>query len=479
MDLEMLIARLRWPIAATRWWAMQELAALLLCSEGNGEVATRLLAELSRCRLEAEAVEVLCVFWIAVKQGYGPAPDLVANLHRPSLLAVMLLHDMKLKLCGQPNPPLQVAPESFEVPARFGDAQGVSIPRIYLTRLERLERDFTLPFVSQCAFEWSRNEAAYPEAPLQGDLGYFVRPLGDSATGCFASRAMLRMLSAYQRTLDVARVFWGVPERIICSLAVEALPVDPTLAFLRPARPPWLPELGKQVTADASSVETFIGSTLNAIAVAQSGNVLLALVSPIYVGSDEIVELSVVRWRQWGTAAINARDLAGRFYSHQERWGYGVCRAPVWGLATMVPTADLERVLDNETKAAPMAVVYGFNRIGYLQKDLYPSRLYYPLVTGFDGGLVVEPMGGELKISATSGHVATACYWNAGWSPVHPQTMSGLCGTALVGTMESLQAKGELAPDRNFYFWQISRLRRTNGYGAFTPDEPECGVVLV
>lgn len=65
----------------------------------------------------------------------------------------------------------------------------------------------------------------------------------------------------------------------------------------------------------------------------------------------------------------------------------------MWGLATKVPTVDLERVLDNETKAAPMAVVYGFNRIGYLQKDLYPSRLYYPLVTGFDGGLVVEPMG--------------------------------------------------------------------------------------
>lgn len=479
MDLEMLIARLRWPIAATRWWAMQELAALLLCSEENGEVATRLLAELSRCRLEAEAVEVLCVFWIAVKQGYGPLPDLVAYLHRPSLLAVMLLHEMKLKVCGQPVPPLLVASDDFEVPARFLDIQGLSIPRIYLTRLERLERDLGLPFVSQCAFEWSRNEAAYPEAPLQGDLGYFVRSLGNSATGGFASRAMLRMLSAYQRTLDVARIFWGLPEKIICSLAVEALPFDPTLAFLRPARPPWLPKLGKHVTVDEPSVEAFLGDTLKALAEAKSGAVLLALASPIYVASDEIVELSVVRWRQWGTAAVNARDLAGRFYSRQERWEYGVCRAPVWGGATMVPTTDLERVLDHETKAAPMAVVYGFNRIGYLQKDLYPTRLYYPIVTGFDGGLVVEPMGGELKISANYGHVATANYWNAGWSPVHPQTMSGLCGTALVGTMESFQAKGEPAPDRNFYLWRITRLRRTSGYGAFTPDEPECGVVLL
>lgn len=477
-DLEMLVARLRWPIAMTRWWAMQELAALLLSPETHGAVSKRLLEEVTRCRLEAEAVEVLCIFWMAVKQGCGSLPDLVSALTRPSLLAALLLSDMELKLRRGPNPPLEMVPEDFEVPARFRDIQGIDVPRIYHTRLVQLERDTGLPFVSQCAFEWSRTEGAYPEAPIQGDLGYFIRPFGDGATGSFASRAMLRMMTAYQRTLDVARVFWGAPEEIVWPLAVAALPVDPTLAFLRPARPSWVPDLGNQVTADATSVKAFIGSMCDAMAVAQSGAVLLAFVSPVYVDSYEIVELSVVRWRQWGTAAVEACDLATRFYGRQERCDYGVCQAPEWGLTTFVPMAELEHVLDHETNAAPMAAVYGFNRIGYLQKDLYPSRLYYPIITGLDGKLTVEPMGSELKISAAHGPVATTCYWNAGWSPVHPAVMTGFSGTALVTTTDSLQAKGEPIPDMHFYLWRISRLRRSSGYEPFVADEPVCGVVM-
>lgn len=478
VDLEMLIARLRWPIAATRWWAMQELAALLLSQETHGEVSARLLTELTRCRLEAEAVEVLCIFWMAVKQGGRPLPSLVSALTRPSLLAAMLLSDMGLKLPGVPNPPLQEFPEDFEVPTRFQDVQGVDVPRNYHTRLLQLERETGLPFVSQCAFEWSKTEGAYPQAPIQGDLGYFIRSLGDSATGGFASRALLRMVSAYQRALDVARVFWGAPKEMIFPYAVEALPVDPTLAFLRPARPLWLPSLGKQVTTDATSVETFIRSISDSLAAAQSGDELLALVSPTYVDSNEIVELSVVRWRQWGTAAVDAHDLAARFYSRQSSWDYGVCRAPVWGLKTFVPMAKLENVLDHETNAVPMAAVFGFSRIGYLQRDLYPSRLYYPVRTGLDGQLTVEPMDGELKISAANGPVAAACYWNAGWSPGHPADMSGLCGTALVGTADSLQDQQEPPPDGYFYLWRVTRLRRSHEYESFEADEPICGVVL-
>nr|WP_299244209.1 hypothetical protein [uncultured Halomonas sp.] len=479
VDLEILMTRLRWPTAMTRWWAMQELAALLLTSETQEEVSKRLQAELTRCRLEAESIEILCIFWMAVQQGYRPPHDLGSALSCPSFLAGLLLSDMELECHDGPNPPLEVVPEDFDVPAQFREVHGLGVPRIYHTRLLELQRHTGLPFVSQCAFEWSRTDSAYPEAPIQGDLGYFIRSFGDSATGGFAPRSVLRMLTAYQRTLDVARVFWGVPEEVLLSIAVEAaLPVDPTLAFLRSARPSWLPHLGKHVTADATSVEDFIRSMLDSLMTARPGAVLLALVSPIYVDNHEIVELSVVRWRQWGTNSIDAGDLAARFYGRQKSWDYGVSQAPVWGLTTFVPMAELEHVLDHETNAAPMAVVYGISRVGYLQKDLYPSRLYYPIITDLDGQLTVEPSSGELKFSALHGSVATACYWNAGWSPVHPIEMSGLCGTALVGTEDSRQAHREPPPDGHFYLWQITRLRRPNGYGPFSADEPICGVFL-
>jgi len=476
-DLDLLIARFRWPIAATRWWAMQELAALLLSPETQEEVSKQLLAELARCRLEAETVELICIFWMAANQGYKPPSDLVSALTHPSLLAALLLRDIKLDLRKGPSPPLEMAPDDFDVPARFRDMHGMDIPRIYFTRLTQLERDTGLPFVRQCAFEWSRTEGAYPRAPLQGDLDYFVRPLGDGATGGFASRTMLRMLTAYQRTLDVARVFWGAPERFLLPLVVEALPFDPTLAFLRPTRPSWLPNLGEKVTADAAiSVEGFIRSMSDSLSATQPGAVLLALVSPTCVNSHEIVELSIVRWRQWGSTAIDASQLGARFHDRQERWDYGVCNAPIWGLKTSVPAHTLEDVLDHETNAAPMAAVYGFSRIGYLQRDLYPSRLYYPVTTG-RGQLAVEPTDGELRISAAQGPMAMASYWNAGWSPAHPNGMSGLCGTALVQTSDSRQAQSEPPPDGHFYLWRTTRLKRSNNYEPFVLDEPVYGVV--
>jgi hypothetical protein len=135
----MLIARLRWPIGATRWWAMQELVALLLCAETQGEVSKRLLLELASCRLEAEAVELIYIFWMAAKQGFEPPSGLASALTRPSLLAAILSSDMGLKLSGKPSPPLEVAPKHFEESARFREVQGIEVPRNYLSRLSQLE----------------------------------------------------------------------------------------------------------------------------------------------------------------------------------------------------------------------------------------------------------------------------------------------------------------------------------------------------
>ncbi|NIE59781.1 MULTISPECIES: multidrug DMT transporter permease [unclassified Burkholderia] len=479
LDLEILIARLRWPIASTRWWAMQELAALLLSPETQEEVEKQLMMELARCRLEAETVEVICVFWMAARQGYTPPSNFASIVSHPSLLAALLLSDMGRMLSTAPNPPLEMVPEHFKAPARFRELQGFDVPPIYFTRLAQLERESGLPFVRQCAFEWSRTEGVYPNAPLQGDLAFFVRPVGDGMAGAFAARAMLRMLTAYQRTLDVARAYGSMPDEAAVHFAVDALPVDPTLAFLRPVRPSWLPALGKQVTADSTSVETFIRSALTSLAAAEPKAVLLSLVSPTYADDKEIVELSVVRWRRWGATAVDARDLAARFFDRQKHWGYGTCQSPGWGMTTFVPVADLESVLDHDANAAPMAAVYGFDRIGYLQRDLYPTRLYYPVATGLDSRLTVEPRGGELQISSANGPIATASYWNAAWSPVHPAAMCGFCGTALVGTADSLQAQSEPPPDGHFYLWQVSRLQRSNGHEPFVAGEPECGVLFI
>ena len=63
-DLRMLIARLGWPSTSARWWAMQELAARLGESATKVETEYSLLQLLRSRKLEAEVVEVLCIFWI-------------------------------------------------------------------------------------------------------------------------------------------------------------------------------------------------------------------------------------------------------------------------------------------------------------------------------------------------------------------------------------------------------------------------------
>lgn len=471
VELELLVARVRWPIASTRWWAMQELSQLMQLPELRLAVSTRLLDELRNCRLESEVVEVLFIFWMAATRGYAPPSNLPEAVNRPSVLSSLLLDAMGLSSPQGPNPPLQVAPADFEVPSNFFNVQGSQVPRIYLTRLERLESYSGLPFVHQCGFEWDANRQAYPDAPLQGDLAYFIRPSGDGMTGAFTSRTMLRMLSAYQRTLAVAQHRWRAPEEIMRQFALDALPIDPTLAFLRPTRPSWLPPFGLHIGADSAAVEAFIRGAVHALQAEDSNAALLSLATPTYVSRDEFVELAVVRWRQWSTSAINSEALAARFRDRIDEGVFGQCKAGGLGVRTALPVLALDAVTDEESQAAPMAAVQGIDRLGYLQRDLYPERLYYPVVTGAHKNLSVEPMGDQLSISSELGQLATVHYWNSGWAPVHPASMGALCGTALVGARAMLQDMGEVSPLRHFYLWRLKRLKRSRGYGNFDAEE--------
>ncbi|CAM2191462.1 protein of unknown function [Paraburkholderia kururiensis] len=453
---------------------MQELSVLLLSAELHEAVSQRLLTELGRCCLEAEVVEIVTIFWMAAKLGCAPPPNLTSTLGHPSLATALLLHDMKLDQSVEPNPPLEMVSRNFTPPTTFRHVQGVEVPRYFLSRLTKLQHESGLPFISQCAFEWAKSERTFPTAPLQGDIAHFVRSFGEGFTGGFASRAMLRMVTAYQRTLDVARTLWGLPDELAWRFAEDALPLDPTLAFLRPQRPSWLPAQGGMATADELSLAEEIRRVLDSLSATQPKSILLALESPVHVDSQTITVLSLVRWRRWNANPVDAKGLASRFYARQERGEYGALEDSEWGLATTVSPTTLDTALDPEADAAPMAVAYAPNRIGYLQRDLFPERLYFPMVTGGDHPLRIVPSGGELAISSESDVIATACYWNAGWGAVRPYGMSGLHGTTLIA--EAFQhAQTEAPPTGYFYLWKVTRWRRSSDHGPFSQDEPVYG----
>lgn len=473
----MLVARLRWPLAPTRWWTMQELAKLLLEPGSRTEVTELLRAQLRQCRLEAEAVELLLIFWMAFKRGAPTVAGLDTDVARPSMLASWLMAEMGTTSPAQALPPLQAAPEDFETPDVFRRVIGADSPRIYLTIMRALEKRTKHPFERQLAFEWSRSGAAYPEAPLQGDLPYFVRSLGDGASGSFANRAHLRMVTAFQRTLELAAARWGMPPALALDYAAAALPLEPCLAFLRPARPTWLTDLGALAALDPSGMAAALGNIDRMLAATDPNSTLLALSTPLSVTNTEVVELTVVRWQRWSDSPIDAESLWARFEGRQNHAEYG--RLKVNGLSTQcrVSTLALSEVIDQETESVPMAAVQSPDRIAYLQMDLYPHRLYFPVVTGQDEDLVVKPSEGVLALSAGDANIATLLYWNAAWGPAHPAAISGLCGTALVGDRTKLPSGPAAPPKSLFYLWKRTRLTRERSYEGYIEAQTLYGTV--
>ena len=121
-ELRILIARLGWPSISARWCAMQELAARL--GEPDSRVETALLQLLSSCKLEAEVVEILCIFWMATQaHGYSPALNLPENIPRTSILSEMILKSIGF-LPERDAGGLEEVPDGFEIPQDFNGVQG-------------------------------------------------------------------------------------------------------------------------------------------------------------------------------------------------------------------------------------------------------------------------------------------------------------------------------------------------------------------
>lgn len=332
-----------------------------------------------------------------------------------------------------------------------------------------LEHNTRLPFVRQMAFEWTTSRAAYPEAPFQGDPWHFSRPLGDGFVGQLSSRTALRAISAYLRTLAVAESFWGMPPDRAEAKALLALPVHPTMALLKPRRPAWFPEstdFDGETEAIGASLEALIGR----VQAARPGDELIAFSSPIVMSTERCVEVSIVRWSQAAGSEVVDADLAAQL---EATWSGGRTlrsSAPEpLSTTTLLILPQLDRLIEEKCKAWPLAVPLSLNRLGYLQHDLYPGKLFVPTLPG-SGEAKLTPNRGQLEIKVDEQVVADLCYWNAGWGPARPRLFGGNCGTALIsrGTGYREGPVSANVPVRSFYLWQVRTLVRSNTFDRFS-----------
>lgn len=478
-DLRILIARLGWPSTTARWWTMQELAARLGAPASKAETEAALLEFLSTRKLEAEVVEALCIFWIATQTYcYQVCPTLAESISKPSILSELLLESLGL-WADTPVAGLEEVPEDYEIPQDFNGVQGADLPRIFRTSMTEIEGATELPFVRQMAFEWSVNKGAYPDAPFQGDPWHFSRPLGDGFIGHISSRTAIRMISAYLRTLSVAEELWGMPPEWAEEMALLALPVHPTLALLRPKRPSWFPG-PTDFYGDNKATGTAVRGLVEAVQRASPGDELIAFMSPVEISMERCMEVSVVRWNQVAGGCIGDENLAEHLKGFWRSGQMLLSDAPEpLSTTTILMSLIPHSVADEKSRAWPLAKPLGLDRLGYLQHDLYPGRLFFPTMSGHSL-LEVTPREGQLEIKSGSDVIADFSYWNAGWGPVRPMQLDGNCGTALVskGTAYRVSPSAATQDVRSFYFWRVRTLHRKGTFDSF--DETlSFGVVFV
>lgn len=460
-DLYILIARMGWPAASARWWTMQELAGRLGDSTTVLETEIELLKLLHSCKLEAEAVEVLFISWMAAQEfGYSPSFELAESTLAPSLLSDLLLRSCGL-LTQSKSMCLEEVLEDYEIPEEFFGVQGRDLPRIFLTSIEQLEAYSKLPFVRQMAFEWAKNRAAYPDAPLQRDLIHFMRTRGDGFMGPFSARPALRAISAYLRTLATANMFWNMPPRLVEQKSLLALPLHPTLAMLKPCRPEWFPN-PTAFDGSAETIEASIRTILASVEKNRPGDELIAFSSPIVMSAERCIEVSLVRWAKIPGGITADADIAAHLMSF---WTHGTIllshfQEPL-STTTIIKPPTLDQLIDIDCKAWPLAGTLDFERIGYLQLDLYPSRLFLPTMPNAEK-IEITPNGRQLQVKYENQYIADFCYWNVGWEPVKPVQLGGNCGTALIshGTKYRESVDSDTWGQSNFYLWQVRSLHK-------------------
>lgn len=457
---------------------MQELASRLNEPSSMYETESALLQLLSTRKLEAEVVEVLCIFWMAANTyGHSPTPKLAESIPRSSILSDLFLDSFSMFAEGDEE--LEEVPKEFEPPQDFDGVQGSDLSRIFRTSMGELESHTRLPFVRQMAFEWTANFSAYPDAPLPGDPWHFSRPLGDGFVGQISSRAALRAISAYLRTLAVAVEFWAMPMNRAEERALLALPVHPTLAMLRPHRPVWFPAI-TDFDGDTKAIETSLRALIDRAQTAHQGNELIALSSPVVMSMERCVEVSIVRWLQAPGSSIADADLTAHLDNFWLHGGTLRSAAPEpLSTTTLLALPHLGGLMEGRCKAWPLAVPLDLDRIGYLQHDLYPGRLFLPALPGFNQA-ELTPRDGQLEIKVDEQVVADLCYWNAGWGAARPMEFGGNCGTALTSRGTGYREGPDLPEGtlRSFYLWQVKTLHRENSFERFS-QTLTTGVIFV
>jgi len=297
---------------------------------------------------------------------------------------------------------------------------------VYGSNHHRLERQTSLPFARQWAFEW-RQLADATNAPKQNFPHYFVDSTQQqSGVSIQVSQRQADVyLSAYLRTFACAVDQWGMPVERALSYAIDALPINKGLSLLAPiSRPEWLEDMPEKCATALDAMEPLIREVLSR-ARRVTGTEPITLKIPISNDAAEFGELSI-------QALIASSDFRPNFASETLPYERSLRMFLRDGLSIEgdLPSAGIsDYVSPGATgSAAPFSLELWPDPCGFWHSDYFSAGISVPAPYAVPNPVKIKCERDSIIFSSTSGQVGTWRVWHDHWTPEYPKGGRTRCG---------------------------------------------------
>ncbi|OOZ12184.1 hypothetical protein [Solemya velum gill symbiont] len=308
------------------------------------------------------------------------------------------------------TPAIRIADDNF----RFNYFQGTHVPRLYFTWLENEEKRTSIPFTKHYEQEWINTFGYLPPAETQID--YFLGSDRQRSTGQFYTQASHRGRTAYLRTIELAKHFYGMPDTYAEHLSILALPIEPAYIGLVARKPDWIPEWNNN-SVNADGITNFVNQALANFDLSSDSRSLLAFSMPIKIDDNTWIDLSVVK--------ASTTDGYDDHIRLEERSG---CIS-VGNL--LDPEITYEFSSKDEAHCSAMAVTpYPFNRYGHWHSDMESRGLYVPKSNIDNKEIIGRTDECNFCYFVDDSKVGDSTFWFTDWQPNHPKGIRSFCGTA-------------------------------------------------
>ncbi|MBE4271102.1 ATP-binding protein [Vibrio parahaemolyticus] len=412
--VKILVSRLKLPVPSIKLWALDQLSLLLIAQ--HPRVEELLKEDLANRKLESECVEVLCVFFIAKSKGYVCPNDLGQYIKARSTLSDLMLSELisTPEDFGEYSYPFYPFVSLDNGNNRFEYYQGSHVPLLYNSWLKKEERRTGLPFTSHYRSEWNTTFEYQPSSGTAID--YFLGSDRQRATGQFYTQASHRGRSAYLRTIEVAKQFFGMPDSYAEHLSIPALPIEPAYMGLLPQKPKWLPEWEEDSSLDRDNLINYVEDALANFEREDNTLDLLAISLPIKLDDERWVDLTVVK-------VITELEQEANIQI-EERSG---CLTVGNLLDKPLSYEFAESEKSEVTVLASTA--YPFMRYGHWHSDLESRGLYTPKCNIAGKKIIGSSSGSRFGYFVGDDNIGFSSFWYNDWQPIHPKGVRSLCGS--------------------------------------------------